>query len=58
MKKGSDVRLIQPVVEGKVVKVKYDEDADTKQMCVEFKDKEGDVQSVWFEESQLKEVKA
>ena len=56
MKKGTKVKLIQPVVEGEVVKVKYDEDTDSKEMCVEFMDKDNNVQAVWFDESQLEEV--
>jgi len=56
MKKGTRVKLIQPVVEGEVVKVKYNEDTDSKEMCVEFTDKDNETQAVWFKESQLEEV--
>ena len=58
MKKGSQARLVQPVVQGKVIAVKYDQDTDTKSMCLEYKDALENVQTVWFEEDQLEEVPA
>lgn len=55
MKKGSKARLIQPEIKGKVVKVRYDEDADTKQMCLQVKN--GDkTDELWFDEDELEEV--
>ena len=56
MKKGEKVRFTQPVLEGKVLKVVWDEDADEKSLLVEYTNAKGDLAQRWVRESQLEVI--
>lgn len=56
MKKGSEVRIIQPTLIGVVNKVEWDEVADEKRFLVDFSESEGKISERWVTESQLELV--
>ena len=54
--KGSTVKIIQPVVQGEIKKVEWDEDADEKRFFVDFKNEDGSSKARWVTESQVEVV--
>lgn len=56
MKIGSKVRLVQPVIEGPVVKKDYDADTDSLKYLVEYKVADGEVHTRWFTEAELEVI--
>jgi len=56
MKKGSEVKVKQPVIKGLITKVEYDDDADEKRFKVDFKDEQGNAKERWVLESQVELV--
>lgn len=56
MKLGTTARLVQPVIEGKVVDVEWDKEKDQKRIKLAWFDGD-DVQERWFLESELEVVK-
>ena len=56
MKLGTNVRLVQPVIEGEVVDVEWDKDQDQKRIKVAWNDADGDRQERCFLESELEVI--
>ena len=61
LKKGIKARLMQPTIEGEIVKVQYNEQVECLEYCLEWTDDcngDGvpDVHRRWFLESELEEV--
>lgn len=54
---GTQVKLVQPVIEGVITDIQYDRDANSLSMLVEYSDGDGEQQSRWFTEAQLEAVK-
>lgn len=57
-KKGSKVRQVVPAIVGEVTETKYDEDSDSLQYHVTYKDADGNESARWFTEAQLEEHSA
>ncbi len=55
MKAGTQVRLIQPVIEGEVKQRRFN-DADELELLVEWTDVDGNAVQRWFKAEQLEEV--
>lgn len=53
MKTGAKVRLIQPVVEGVVLKRRINEATDEVEVLVEVKEPNGEPSQRWFDQAQL-----
>ena len=56
IKKGDAVQLVQPVIQGTVIKTEYDEDGECLKHLVEYPDAYGDLQQRWFVETSLQPV--
>lgn len=56
MKKGQMVRLIQPVIQGEILKTVWDEEAEELAHLVEWTNESGEVHQRLFRESELEEV--
>lgn len=48
VKTGDTARLIQPVVQGTVIKIKFDEDTGEKRALLAWTDADGTAQERWF----------
>jgi len=53
MKKGDTVRIIQPLIQGEIKKVDWDENEDKKRFLVDFSGSEGKVGEKWVHEDKL-----
>lgn len=56
MKKGSEVKIIQPVLTGTIKRVVWDEERDMKRFLVDFSDGEGNISEKWLTENQVEAV--
>ncbi len=56
MKRGTVVKLIQPVLQGKILKVMWDEEANCRSILVEFETKDGTGRRKWVLDKKLEEV--
>jgi len=54
LKKGQEVKLVQPIIQGKIIKLNIVD--DVVQYLVEYKDAEGNGQERYFTEEQLEVV--
>ncbi len=55
MKAGTQVRLIQPVIEGEVKERRFN-DSDEIELLVEWTDADGQAVQRWFKAEQLQEI--
>lgn len=53
---GTKARLVQPVIKGEILDIRYNKDAAGLEMLVNYQDGEGESHARWFLESQLEEV--
>ena len=56
MEIGNQVRLIQPVIAGEIKDTEYDKGAKQLRHLVEWTDADAEVQTRWFNESELEVV--
>lgn len=56
MKAGTQVRLIQPVIEGEVKERRINPQTDEIELLVEWPDADGSTVQRWFADHQLEEV--
>lgn len=52
-KLNSKVKVITPIIQGKVVKTEYNEEAELLKHLVEFTDGEGETHQRWYNENEL-----
>lgn len=56
MEQGTQVRLIQPTIEGTITDTEYDKGAKCLRHLVEWTDASGNTQSRWFIEAELEAI--
>ena len=56
--KGDIARLVQPVVQGEVTSIKFDENTGAKRLQLSWEDGDGNPQERWFTEGDLEFVSA
>lgn len=56
--KGSQVKLVQPIIQGEVLETRYNNDAESLERLVQYADVDGELQQRWFLDGQLEEVPA
>lgn len=56
METGDNAKLIQPVIQGKIVDTEYDKDAKCLRHLLQYTDADGETQTRWFLESELEAV--
>lgn len=56
-KLNSKVKVITPIIQGKVVKTEYNEQDECLKHLVEFVDGEGETHQRWYNENELEEAK-
>lgn len=53
---GKKARLIQPVIEGKVLRTRFDESSGELEHLIGYQDSDSQPQERWFRLSQLEEI--